>query len=321
MRKLFFPAGFCKLLVIIIFVMFWSAKTVFLHATTPSLHPISSTVRKGIMDTLQVNGSEIAIITMKEGGKIYIKFFPEDAPNTVKNFIMLSRLGFYDGLIFHRVISNFVAQGGDPLGTGMGDAGYDLEAEFNKRHHLTGTLAMARAEDPNSASCQFYICLASQPGLDEQYTVFGQVIKGMDTVKKIKKGDVMKNVRIKLMDYKELNALCTGKIYTLPVPQRIKLPDYPEEIRIKGIEGNVVLRILINTEGKVTNVKIVSRTIHKCGTELDSLTIETAKTWKFAPAKILEEFVEDWIWCDVKFKIIDTSQCSVSAFDKTSIIK
>jgi len=145
---------------------------------------------------VELTGKERAIIYMKKGGKIIIEFFPEDAPKTVRNFVKLAKEGFYDGLTFHRVVPNFVAQGGCPKGDGTGDAGYNIEAEFNTRSHKTGTVAMARSQDPNSASCQFYICLAPQPRLDGKYTVFGQVVGGMEVVKKIKKGDIMESVEI-----------------------------------------------------------------------------------------------------------------------------
>jgi len=138
----------------------------------------------------------VAVINMAKGGEIVFEFYPDDAPKTVDNFITLTNKGFYNGLTFHRVVAGFVVQGGDPLGNGSGDAGYNLPAEFNKQKHVTGTVAMARSSDPNSASCQFYICLAPQPSLDGKYTVFGQTIKGMDIVKGIKIGDVMKTVRI-----------------------------------------------------------------------------------------------------------------------------
>ncbi len=137
-----------------------------------------------------------AIIELAKGGRIVIEFYPQDAPNTVDNFIKLAQKGFYDGLKFHRVVPGFVVQGGDPLGNGTGGPGYTIKAEFNSRKHLTGTVAMARAMDPDSAGSQFYICLEPQPGLDGQYTVFGQVIEGMDVVKGIQVGDVMKKVTI-----------------------------------------------------------------------------------------------------------------------------
>jgi peptidyl-prolyl cis-trans isomerase B (cyclophilin B) len=140
--------------------------------------------------------SVVAVITMAKGGDIVFTFYPDDAPKTVESFIMLANKGFYNGLKFHRVVPGFVVQGGDPKGDGTGDAGFNLPAEFNKQKHITGTVAMARAQDPNSGSCQFYICLAPQPTLDGKYTVFGQVTKGMDIVKGIKIGDVMKTVKI-----------------------------------------------------------------------------------------------------------------------------
>jgi cyclophilin family peptidyl-prolyl cis-trans isomerase len=137
-----------------------------------------------------------AIIELAKGGRIVMEFYPADAPNTVDNFITLAKKGFYDGLTFHRVEPGFVVQGGDPLGNGRGGPGYTIKAEFNSQKHRTGTLAMARSTDPDSAGSQFYICLAPQPGLDGQYTVFGQVIEGMDLVKGIAIGDVMKKVTI-----------------------------------------------------------------------------------------------------------------------------
>ncbi len=137
-----------------------------------------------------------AIIEMAKGGKIVIEFYPKDAPNTVDNFVKLTNKGFYNGLTFHRVIPGFVAQGGDPDGNGLGGPGYHIKAEFNKQLHKTGTVAMARSPEPDSAGSQFYICLAPQPSLDGQYTVFGQVVEGMDVVNKIVIGDVMKKVTI-----------------------------------------------------------------------------------------------------------------------------
>lgn len=154
--------------------------------------------RSTFMDTTKISGDEIAVVTMVDGGEFRITFFPDDAPNTVKNFIYLASKGFYDSLSFHRVIKNppFVVQGGDPRGDGTGGPGYTIDAEFNSRPHIEGTVAMARSSDPNSAGSQFYICLAPQPHLDGNYTVFGQVIEGMDVVKGIEQGDTMKSVRI-----------------------------------------------------------------------------------------------------------------------------
>ncbi|MDA8169802.1 MAG: peptidylprolyl isomerase [Nitrospiraceae bacterium] len=125
-------------------------------------------------------------------GKIVLRFFPEVAPDHVNNFIELAKKGFYDGTIFHRVIPGFMIQGGDPNTKGpdrstygMGGPGYTLKAEFNKMPHKRGTLSMARAYDPDSAGSQFFICVADAPFLDGQYTVFGEVVSGMDVVDKI----------------------------------------------------------------------------------------------------------------------------------------
>lgn len=147
------------------------------------------------------SGNETGLIKTPKGD-IRIEFFPNDAPNHVAAFIELARKGFYDGTKFHRVVRGFVVQGGDPLSkvddpmVGTGGPGYRLKAEFNARKHLDGTLAMARSADPDSAGSQFYICLGPQPALDGQYTVFGQVIGGMDVVRSIEVGDVMQSVTI-----------------------------------------------------------------------------------------------------------------------------
>jgi len=127
-----------------------------------------------------------AIIEMEKGGEIEIEFYDKDAPNTVENFCKLARQGFYDGLTFHRVIPGFMAQGGCPRGDGTGDPGYKIKAEFNSQKHLRGTVAMARSQSPDSAGSQFYICFAPQPSLDNQYTVFGKVVRGMEIVDSLK---------------------------------------------------------------------------------------------------------------------------------------
>jgi len=125
-------------------------------------------------------------------GDITLRFFPEVAPNHVNNFIELAKKGFYNGTTFHRVIPTFVIQGGDPNSKnpdrskhGMGGPGYQLKAEFNKKPHRRGTLSMARSGHPDSAGSQFFICVADVPSLDGQYTVFGEVTKGMEVVDKI----------------------------------------------------------------------------------------------------------------------------------------
>lgn len=107
-------------------------------------------------------------------GKINLELFPEDAPGHCKNIIALSKVGFYDGLNFHRIIDGFVIQGGCPEGTGTGGPGYNVKAEFNQRLHEAGVLSMARAQSPDSAGSQFFLCLGRLPSLDRQYTVFGK---------------------------------------------------------------------------------------------------------------------------------------------------
>jgi peptidyl-prolyl cis-trans isomerase B (cyclophilin B) len=126
----------------------------------------------------------IAVIETNHG-TIRFKFFPEKAPNHCRNFIKLARDGFYDGLIFHRVIKGFMIQGGCPEGTGRGGPGWNVDAEFSDIPHKKGTVSMARAADPNSAGSQFFICLGRQPHLDRNYTAFGQVIEGLEAVDEI----------------------------------------------------------------------------------------------------------------------------------------
>ena len=125
---------------------------------------------------------------MESGGVITAELYPQQAPQSVSNFISLIQKGFYDGLKFHRVIDGFMAQTGDPLGNGTGGSGKNLKAEFNNRPHKRGAVSMARAADPNSADSQFFICFDDSTFLDRQYTVWGQVISGMQAVDKIKRG-------------------------------------------------------------------------------------------------------------------------------------
>ena len=132
-------------------------------------------------------------IEMENGGKITVELYPEKAPITVENFLSLVNRGFYNGLIFHRVIENFMIQGGDPEGTGMGASGKNIKGEFssngvkNDLSHERGVISMARSQNPNSASSQFFICHADAKYLDGQYAAFGKVVDGMDTVDEIAK--------------------------------------------------------------------------------------------------------------------------------------
>ncbi|MFD2617142.1 MULTISPECIES: peptidylprolyl isomerase [Terrilactibacillus] len=136
-------------------------------------------------------------ITMENGEEIKIDFFPEEAPNTVANFEKLANSGFYNGLTFHRVIPGFVSQGGDPNGNGTGGAGYTIKCETlnNPHKHQQGALSMAHA-GKDTGSSQFFIVHEPQPHLDGIHTVFGQVTSGIDTVLKMKNGDVMKEVKV-----------------------------------------------------------------------------------------------------------------------------
>ena len=133
----------------------------------------------------------IVTIQMKDGGVMKAELYPDIAPITVKNFVDLAAKGFYNGLIFHRVIPDFMIQGGDPEGTGMGGPGYCIKGEFsangvrNDLKHTRGVLSMARANDPDSAGSQFFIMTTTSPHLDGQYAAFGKVTEGMATADKI----------------------------------------------------------------------------------------------------------------------------------------
>ncbi|MGG1573768.1 peptidylprolyl isomerase [Fictibacillus sp. NRS-1165] len=136
-------------------------------------------------------------IEFENGEKIMLEFYPEEAPGTVANFEKLANEGFYNGVTFHRVIPGFVAQGGDPTGTGAGGPGYTIKCETagNTHKHVAGSLSMAHAGKDTGGS-QFFIVHEPQPHLNGVHTVFGQVTEGMDTVLRIKQGDVMKEVKV-----------------------------------------------------------------------------------------------------------------------------
>ncbi|MEP6356963.1 MAG: peptidylprolyl isomerase [Hyphomicrobiales bacterium] len=133
---------------------------------------------------------ENTLIMETTAGTVTITLRPDLAPNHVERIKELSREGFYDGVVFHRVIDGFMAQGGDPTGTGMGGSDKpDLRAEFTTEKHVRGTCSMARSQNPNSANSQFFICFGNAGFLDGQYTVWGEVSDGMDNVDKIKRGE------------------------------------------------------------------------------------------------------------------------------------
>ena len=130
------------------------------------------------------------VIELSSGGTVLIELFPDVAPKHVARVKELAKAGFYDGIGFHRVIPGFMAQTGDPTGTGTGGSGKgNLMAEFNKKPFVRGTVGAARSQNPNSADSQFFICLAAAPHLNGQYTVWGQVIEGMENVDKIAVGE------------------------------------------------------------------------------------------------------------------------------------
>jgi len=137
---------------------------------------------------MAVTDPENAIVIELEGGNVIIDLAPDLAPNHVARVKELAREGFYDGIVFHRVIDGFMAQTGDPTGTGTGGSGQKIDAEFTSASFDRGTVGMARSSNPNSADSQFFICLEAAPHLNGQYTVLGRVVDGMEHVDAIKKG-------------------------------------------------------------------------------------------------------------------------------------
>jgi cyclophilin family peptidyl-prolyl cis-trans isomerase len=146
-----------------------------------------------------VNPENILYLDLQDG-RVTIEMRPDLAPRHVKRIRELVREGFYDGVVFHRVIDGFMAQTGDPTGTGMGGSGQKLKAEFSKERHARGTVSMARPSDVNGADSQFFIVLADSSFLDGQYTVWGKVIDGMEHVDAIKKGDKDQNGKVEAPD-------------------------------------------------------------------------------------------------------------------------
>ncbi len=144
--------------------------------------------------TIDVNKKYTALIKTARGD-LALELYPQDAPVTVNNFVTLARKGFYNGLTFHRVIPDFMAQGGDPSGTGAGGPGYTFQDEFSSRTHQAGSLSMANS-GANTNGSQFFICYTPQPHLNGKHTVFGQLTQGMDVLKKLVNGDKMNEVVI-----------------------------------------------------------------------------------------------------------------------------
>ena len=173
----------------------------------------------------------IFTITMENGAVMRGELYPETAPQSVYNFIDLANKGFYDGLIFHRVIKNFMIQGGDPTGTGMGGPGYCIKGEFfmngvdNKLKHKRGVLSMARSSNPNSAGSQFFLMHQDSPHLDKQYAAFGKVTEGLEVI------DAVASVKVDMND----RPLTEQKIASIRVDtQGI---DYPEPKKLRDPYG------------------------------------------------------------------------------------
>ncbi len=170
----------------------------------------------------------VVTIEMENGGKIIAELYPDIAPETVNNFISLAGKGFYDGLIFHRVIPDFMIQGGDPDGNGTGGPGYCIKGEFlmngvkNELSHKRGVLSMARANHPNSAGSQFFIVHADAKFLNNQYAAFGKVTEGMEVVDQIASVKTDRNDRpMTEMKMKKVTVETFGQVY----PEPNKLPD------------------------------------------------------------------------------------------------
>lgn len=169
----------------------------------------------------------IVTFTMKDGGVFKAELYPEIAPQSVNNFISLIQKGFYNGLIFHRVIRGFMIQGGDPQGTGMGGPGYCIKGEFasngfkNDLKHTEGVLSMARSMFPDSAGSQFFVMHKNSPHLDGEYAAFGKVIEGMDVVNKIAETDTNFNDKpLKDQVMESVTVECFGVEY--PEPEKMR---------------------------------------------------------------------------------------------------
>jgi peptidyl-prolyl cis-trans isomerase B (cyclophilin B) len=162
-----------------------------------------ATAEEKKQETTPMNSlNEVAVIKTSEGDMV-VQFWTDAAPQTIENFKKLARQGFYDGTIFHRIVKEFMIQGGDPNSKdpakensyGLGGPGYKVNAEFNDHSHDRGVISMARSADPNSAGSQFFICLAPVHRLDHQYTTFGKLIKGDDVLEKIGNTPVERNAQ------------------------------------------------------------------------------------------------------------------------------
>ena len=163
----------------------------------PVKSPVADAPRVPEYEEEPLAAGDVRVTTVRtEHGAFRFVLLDAVAPNTVKNFVKLARTGYYQNLLFHRVIPGTLIQGGDPKGDGTGGPGYTIKAEFSTRPHVPGAVAMARRPDPDSAGSQWYVCLAALPELDGKYTVFGQVFEGLDVCAAVQKGDRMLDVTI-----------------------------------------------------------------------------------------------------------------------------
>ncbi|WP_112180959.1 peptidylprolyl isomerase [Paraliobacillus zengyii] len=177
------------------------------------------------LDLSDVEENPVVTITMENGTEIILELYPKIAPNTVANFISLIEEGFYDGLIFHRVIPGFMIQGGDPDGTGGGGPGYSIPGEFssngfeNNLLHERGVLSMARTNEPDSAGSQFFIMVADSPSLDGEYASFGKVIEGMEVVDTIVASELDPNATDKPLNDQRMKTVVVNTFgYDYPEP-------------------------------------------------------------------------------------------------------
>lgn len=163
------------------------------YAPRGDIHPHFEGTDKDVSNRVPVkihaHGKKLRARITTEAGPIKLEFYADRAMNHVLSFVQLAQQGYFNGIVFHRVVPRFVIQGGDPTGTGSGGPGYKLPAEFNEIEHVPGVLSMARTSDPHSAGSQFFVCTDDCPNLDNQYTVFGRVVDGLDAVMKIGESD------------------------------------------------------------------------------------------------------------------------------------
>jgi len=180
--------------VVIVLVLLVLIPTLFITGVIKMPSQLPKSYNSPIPMTIDVNKKYTALIKTARGDLV-LELYPQDAPVTVNNFVSLARKGFYNGLTFHRVIPDFMAQGGDPSGNGTGGPGYKFQDEFSSRTHQAGSLSMANS-GPNTNGSQFFICYTPQPHLNGKHTVFGQLTQGMDVLKKLVNGDKMNEVVI-----------------------------------------------------------------------------------------------------------------------------